>query len=506
MANKTNSSTNFFETLVDAQKNAFENIVENTKKFTNGNAVVNETIEKTTDFFKKSVDATKENVDKATAYSSTIQSEAKKGTEKVNEYFANWKNQQTDWAKQMQDMNTNFMKNIWNQNHMQNPTAQFQNMFNNMNTQFDMNNMMNQMNPANFQAQMDKGTEQMKAFWNQFQTILNNNYTDFTKNFQNGTLADTYKGMFNTSEGFSKFYEMWMPMMKSMQDKTFNMDSFTKNLNMDQYKTFMDKFFSFMPETSQDYMNQMKNLYSEAYKNSSAQSKEMMNAFKGSMNNMMPEMMQNPYTNLLNGYNTVYGQMMNAVTPFAKLMTPNNDTKTMQEWMSIFNNMNIYNIKNAELQQMVYETGMQAMEKLAESVMHKIENGEDVNSMMKMYQEYLNLSDKMYVNLFETDEYSKLMAEVSSMKMSIKKNVETQMEKMFVNIPLATRSEMDEVYQTIYDLKKLVRSLQTKLEEVGNVKATPAATAAPKATPAAKPVARAAATKTVAKKATNKKK
>jgi hypothetical protein len=35
---------------------------------------------------------------------------------------------------------------------------------------------------------------------------------------------------------------------------------------------------------------------------------------------------------------------------------------------------------------------------------------------------------------------------------------------MFVNVPLATRSEMDEVYQTIYDLKKQVRQLQSMLE------------------------------------------
>jgi polyhydroxyalkanoate synthesis regulator phasin len=66
--------------------------------------------------------------------------------------------------------------------------------------------------------------------------------------------------------------------------------------------------------------------------------------------------------------------------------------------------------------------------------------------------------------LFETDEYSQLMAEVSALQLRIKKSVEGQMEKMFVNVPLATRSEMDEVYQTIYDLKKQVRQLQSMLE------------------------------------------
>ena len=497
MANKTNSSSNFFETLIDAQQQAFDTMVENTKKMTNGNAIVNDSIEKGTEFYKKAVDATKENFDKLNTQTSNAQQQAKNGTEKANEYFANWKNQQVEWANQLQEMNSNFLKNSWNTNNMQSSMSNMQNMWNNMGSQFDMNSMMNQMNPANMQQMMDKGTEQMKAFWNQFQTIMNTNYTDLTKNFQNGTLADTYKGMFNMSEGFSKFYEMWMPMMKSMNDKTFNMDVFTKNLNMGQYKEFMDKYFSFMPQTTQDYLSKMKEMYNEAMQSGKAQSSEMMNSMKTAMQQMMPGMTGNPYSNLLNNYNNVYGQMMNAATPFAKLMTPSNDTKTMQEWTKIVNDMNIYNIKNAELQHMVYETGMKVMEKMAQSTMHKIENGEEVSSMMKLYQEYLNASDKMYVDLFETDEYSKLMAEVSSMKMSIKKAVETQMEKSLVNIPVATRSEMDEVYQTIYDLKKMVRSLEAKLNAPTTAKA-----AAPKATPAPKaPVAKSApAKKTVKRK------
>jgi polyhydroxyalkanoate synthesis regulator phasin len=343
-------------------------------------------------------------------------------------------------------------------NNMMNP---MQNM---MNMQNPMQNMMNMMNPSSMQSQMDQATEQMKNFWNQFQSILNTNYSDFTKNFENGTLMDSYKGMFNMSEGFLKFYEMWIPMMKSINDKTFNMDMFKANMDMNKYKEFMDKYFTFMPTGTQDYMTNMSKMWSEMIKNNQSQSKDMMNNMKSSMNNMMPEMFANPFSSMLTNYNSMYGQMMNAVSPFGKLMTPSTDTKTMQEWNTIMNNMNVYNLKSAEMQYMVYQQGTKVMEKIAESVMHKIENGEEVNSMMKLYQEWLNTSDSVYVALFETDEYSQLMAEVSAMKLRIKKDVEAQMEKMFVNVPVATRSEMDEVYQTIYDLKKQVRQLQTMLE------------------------------------------
>lgn len=477
MANKSNSSKNFFETVLDAQQQAVETLVDSTKKFTNGNALINDTIEKSTEFFKKSVDSAKETIEKVSSKTNTVKDEATKGTNQMTEFFTNLQNQQKEFATKMTEMNKSMMSNMMNPSAMQNPMQNMMNMMNPTTMQSQMTNMMNMfngastqnpmmnmMNPAGMKEQMDKGTEQLKAFWNQFQTILNTNYSDFSKNFENGTLSDSYKGMFNMSEGFSKFYEMWMPMMKSISDKSFNMDMFKANIDMSKYKEFMDKYFTFMPTGSQDYMNNMSGMWSEMMKGSNAQSKDMMNNLKSSMNTMMPEMFGNPFTSMLSNYNSMYNQMMTAVSPFAKLMTPNADTKTQEEWNKIMNNMNIYNLKSAEMQYMVYQTGTKAMEKIAETVMHKIENGEEVNSIMKLYQEWLNTSDTVYVELFETDEYSKLMAEVSALKLRIKKDVEGQMEKMFVNVPVATRSEMDEVYQTIYDLKKEVRQLQSMLE------------------------------------------
>ncbi len=467
MANKSNSSKNFFESMLDTQQQVMDTLVENTKKITNGNALINETIDKGTEFYKKSVNATKETLAKVSGTAETAKEEVKHTSEKANEFFGNWYKQQTEWAAQLSEMNKNFLSSFTKG---ENPYQQF---FNGMNlfqqpqnfmNQAPWNNFSNMMNPAAMQENMDKMTEQAKAFFGQFQTILNNNYSEFTQNFQNGTLLDSYKGMFNMTDGFAKFYEMWMPMMKSMNDKTFNMDLFSKSLDMSKYKEFMDKFFSFMPQPSLDYAGKMKEMYTEAMKNGGEQAREMFGNMKNSMQNLMPNMFGNPFTAMLNQYNNLYAQMQTAVTPFAKLMTPSNDTKNAAEWADIMNQVNIYNIKNAELQHMIYQNGSKVMEKIAESVMHKIENGEEVNSMIKLYQEWLNTSDKMFVELFETDAYSKLMAEVSSLQLRIKKAIEKQTEKMFENIPVATRSEMDEVYQTIYDLKKQVRQLQSMLE------------------------------------------
>jgi hypothetical protein len=53
----------------------------------------------------------------------------------------------------------------------------------------------------------------------------------------------------------------------------------------------------------------------------------------------------------------------------------------------------------------------------------------------------------------------------------------SQLESIFANIPLVPRSEMDELYKTVYELKKRVRSLEKELETSAEVETPVAATA-----------------------------
>jgi polyhydroxyalkanoate synthase subunit PhaE len=84
--------------------------------------------------------------------------------------------------------------------------------------------MMNQWqnnNPFNMDA-WKKANESWTGIFNQYYSILNSNVAEMQKNMQNGTAQDAYKNMVNVSEAFTRFSEMWMPLWKSIQDKTFN--------------------------------------------------------------------------------------------------------------------------------------------------------------------------------------------------------------------------------------------------------------------------------------------
>lgn len=491
MANQ--NTNNIVDNVVDAQKQAVDTMVENTKKFANGNNLVNETVQKGSEWYKNWLDNQTSFFKNTSSKAEAATENVKENASKMNDFYTNWMNSQAAWSKQMWEMSQNWFNSTVNNasaansnpmNQWNNMMNQWNNWANNMNqTQNWMNNMNNWTNQFQSMFNMDawkKNTENFTSMFNQYTETLNSNFAEMQKNMQNGTVQDAYRNMVNVAEGFSRFNQMWAPMWKSIQEKTFNMDMYKQWMNPVAYKEMMDKYFGFMPEGSREYMQQMTTMMQDGMKQFGQFGNQGYQQMRGMMNSM-PFNGQNLFGDMMSNYTTWYNMVNDTMSPITKMMTPNQQTKDMLNVQDIANRMMIYNIKNAEMQYMVYTQGTKVMDQLAQNVLAKIENGEDVNSMMALYQEWMNISDKTFVSLFESDEYSQLMAEVSAMQMRLKKDMEAQAEKFLVGVPVATRSEMDELYKTIYDLKKQVRELE-KLA-VGNIAAatTEEAPAAPKA-------------------------
>lgn len=454
MTTNTNSSKNFFETWVDSQKKIVDNMVENTQKVST-NDTINEALEKGGDFFKKWLDNQMSFVNQEKPHAS---GDATENINAMNTFYKEWLEGQMKWAKEVYDFTQTTAKGMTNNNTTNWP-------YNFMNNdmkfgfgQFEGMNGMNAMNNMNNFSQ-----------WNNW---LTNMYSDMAKTMQNNTAKDAFGGMFNNVEGFTKFYELWMPMLKSINDKTFTTESFDKYMNPSLYKEFMDKFFGFAPDNFKNYYEQATKMMGDSMKGQAEMGHNMYTNMKNNMNTAMPWMGDNMFGNALNTYNTFYSNLQNAVSPLAKIMPQNATTKGAEDMANIGNHIAIFNIKNAEMQYMVYNNGVKVMDAMAEKIAEKVKAGEDVKGIVGLYQEWLSTSDKIFVDLFEGDQYSQLQAEISSLSLKLKKAIEGQVEKMYANVPLVPRSEMDELYKTIYDLKKQVYEMSKSINNAETVEAS----------------------------------
>ena len=407
------NTKNMFETMADMQKQAVENLTNATEQIKKNLFTTNMV---DSDIFKKWYDS-------QMAFFNQNKGDNKNASNPM-EFFNTWMNNQMETAK------------TW---------------FSNSNNPF--------MNTMNMNDDMKKNYDNMMNQFNNWSSTMNNTYSEMLKNFNAGNGKDAFTGIFNNAEMYMKSFELWMPMFKSIQDKSFTPETFKQLFNAPLFKEMMDKMFNMQPDF-------MKNMNEEAKANMF----KMMDANKGmfdTMKNMMTSNMPNGnelFSQLFANYNKVYNSMNTGVAPLMKLMPQGSAKKNIEAMNELSNEFNIFNIKNNQMQYMMYATGLKAIEQVADSISTKIRNGEDMSNFMTIYSEWLSINDKNFVELFETEEYSKMQADLSSFGMKLKRNIALQMEKAMENLPLINRTEMDELYKTVYELKKRIGVLEKQID------------------------------------------
>lgn len=479
----SSENKNFVETVLEAQQKMVDNMVETTKKATHNNAFVNDSIEKGKEFYKNWLEQQKKTFSGSADKVEQATNNAKEQMEKAGTFYQNWLNNQVEMAKKAWEMNQSFVKqhtpsadNMFKFNPSE-MMSNWNNWFQNYQTANNWMNLVQQYNPMQMMNNFN-GQNDWTGVFGQYNDLLKQSFTQFSQNFQNTNNKDAFSGMMNVTSGFTKFYEMWLPFWKSIQDKTFNAEQFKKNFNFEAYKEVLNNYFGFNSDESRNYLQQATEMMNQYVKDATGQGRNFYQQATETLNGMNPFAGQNMFSNMINMYQAMQQNLDGAVAPFTKMATPNQFTKAASEWSSIIDKAAIYNIKNAELQYMVYQQGQKVVDALADNIMNKMENGVEINNIAALYQEWLNIGDQVYVSLFESDDYSQLMAEVSAMQLKIRKEMDQQAEKMLSGMPVATKSELDELYKTIYDLKKEVRQLEKMLEvnvtEVAEVAPTPA--------------------------------
>lgn len=424
---ESNSTKNFFESMMDTQKQFVDSMTQTTENLKKG---FGENVNN--DYFKKWFDNQMSFFNQGTAANNTEKSTSNNPFEYYTNLFQNNLTKGQDMASFMNNAMNNWM--TWSQN---------------------MNKFNTNVNDAN----------NMFQNWN---SMLTKSFQEMLNNFGvNGTQKEAFMGLFNTQDMYMKLYEFWTPMMKQMQEKSFNMDTFKNMFNAEQYKGMMDQMLNLNPEIS----NQMKEFFLNAIKNNMNMSKEAYEKMKAQMGTM-PTFGKESFDQALEQFQNVSSQMKDAMSPMVTLMSPGKDREQMIAINELGNTMVAFQIREAQFRYMLYTTGLKAMETLAENVATKIQNGEEYKDFNTFYNEWINVNDTVFGELFQSEEYSKFQADFTNVTMTVKKGVEKQMEKMLESVPVITRTEMDDLYKTVYEMNKHIKALERKIESLETTSTT----------------------------------
>jgi len=112
-----------------------------------------------------------------------------------------------------------------------------------------------------------------------------------------------------------------------------------------------------------------------------------------------------------------------------------------------------------------YQAGLKAFDKILEKTKDiPFENNPE--SFKKFYSIWLQTNEDTFYDLFKREEFTKLMNEVLKKGLDFKKKLDQNISKFLESLSIPNREEMDDVYKTIYEMKKEIRQISKDLQEI----------------------------------------
>jgi class III poly(R)-hydroxyalkanoic acid synthase PhaE subunit len=280
----------------------------------------------------------------------------------------------------------------------------------------------------------------------------------------NHILKDYAARLFGSSNAYTKLTEIWLPLMKAAQQRALNPDSYKDYLDPTKYQEVMDSVFGFDSEANQLMLTQAVQ-FLELFTGSGNQfSNPWIEATKASMG-ALPQIIQGHPASIIGIFHSLFKAFDNTVGRAFHVPPVGKDREKFELILRCLDDLSVYSAKNIEYQHTLYTTGFTALEKVVERVAEKISAGEEIKQYDEFFDVWIDTNEHAYFELFQTDRFSKLQGELLDASLKLRAHFFTVMEIHFTDLPIALRSEMDDLYKTVYDLKKTVRQLERKLNE-----------------------------------------
>jgi len=313
--------------------------------------------------------------------------------------------------------------------------------------------------------------EQMQSFYqgqkqqkNPFEAWYNMATDAISSGSDANVVKDTLSKFFGSSSAYQNLFELWQPVLKGMQNKHLDPESWKEMMDPSKIKSMVDKLFNFDMAGTEHLQSQMAQFSELLSSNAGQFGKPWVDA---GMRNMQmfpkfaqgsPEALMEMYQNLLKAFDSTVGQSLH-------IPAVGKDREKMELLSRWINDTSTYASKYLEYQQLMYRTGVEATEKIMAELARKIENGEDISKFDDFFALWVDINEKTFHQLFETSDFAKINGDVLAASLDARKNYFKMMETAMADLPIALRSEMDDLYKTIYELRKEVNKMKSQMKE-----------------------------------------
>jgi hypothetical protein len=116
---------------------------------------------------------------------------------------------------------------------------------------------------------------------------------------------------------------------------------------------------------------------------------------------------------------------------------------------------------------LLYQTGIKGTERVIGKI-KELENEDwtSKDSGKKFYRVWLSINEETFHDLFVSAQFTEMLHHVTTKGLLFRKSYDDFFEKILKNTPLPNRRDMDEVYKSLYDLRKELRAIKKEMAKL----------------------------------------
>lgn len=313
--------------------------------------------------------------------------------------------------------------------------------------------------PPNIVEESLKSTQDFMKKWVDF---LSDFYSKGFNSFNPTNPQEIFNKMLNGANLYQNLNKFWEDLRDTFTGKEGTPLKFYTKWNEEYLKMVSNNFIAYLPEQVKYFFEEPQ----EVYKMFSDTNLRYINPWiEGAqeLQSLLLKSMTGDKNSFIE-FNRLWNE--NFSSSYGKIFTMpqfSMNREQMQKQMHSINALiNFFTSMNefiATISKVYQETFM----KIIKDYQEMVSEGTNPKTYKEFYEYWLHQNETAYQNLFGTEEFSKLIAQLLDAGVNYKKNVDDLLEKQLKFLPYPTKTDMDSVYKTLDTLKRDVRSLKKEI-------------------------------------------
>ncbi len=309
--------------------------------------------------------------------------------------------------------------------------------------------------PQKKEASMFDSWSKMYAAWN------NQFGKPFTEQYTRNDIVETFKNIMTFSQNYMQLYQLFQPILEQLnigkKPKRNALQEFWENISLDKYNEIASQIFGGMvPKQSESFLKQIADFSQQLFDELNQQTGGTLGKALESVPNLIHNLQATQYQ--------AFSKLQKAISPFLKMIPDSKEKQLLELNIQLQDDYAFYYIKSNEMQSLVQKTAQKALEKTLKELIEKVRNNpEHIITFEEATNLWMDIAEPMMIELYRSEPFGKLQAEALATSTAIKNRFEKQMELLLEPLPIAPRSEIDELNATIHELRRKVRNLENEL-------------------------------------------